>query len=615
MILKFAFQCSSTAQVLEKILFRALHESALEGKITKDDEHIALYIRSDDDEALRTFATTLSTELPHSIFINSSSVEVVEAFPNDSYVMKEFPKRELPFCPRCLKEALQEHDPFVCCEVCGYETPKSPLLLKNFSKELHGNNEEIFRTLASLINNGAVAKVKTLHNTVLLGLLNEANMKNRDDFTVLCVDLAAVSSVSDMTQGEILAIASFEKPLLKLAPNRVFNEKYPHILNSALHVQMSDNLMLQLICNALRECGIEHLFMAKDDGKHHHVSLDFQSRAFDESEPLEVMVLENGLNVVTKGERGILPQLLEGIDDELFAHTHKYESININKTINIFKKEHFAASPSNRLFYAKHTTDVLYKGIEFAACHGAFYSVIAQNDLNAATSLGLYFSKEHSNKIMINSPKFGLVDYVEFTCKFKTIDAIFKAISDEGDSARELVKNYDAAFGDTLDKESILKPYGAEILRLWGIVAIILGIEKSSDAMLGGQKILDLAFSFKGKRGPRIDYKLKYGGLKPSLDVLMVIRTAMSFKLAGIDNPTLCFGIVESFAEFLSDTVDEISKDYSIEAVCISGSLFESKNLLNKFYQMTSKNFSVYFNKEMPLDNVNLGYGIIQACV
>jgi len=87
----------------------------------------------------------------------------------------------------------------------------------------------------------------------------------------------------------------------------------------------------------------------------------------------------------------------------------------------------------------------------------------------------------------------------------------------------------------------------------------------------------------------------------------------MSFKLAGIDFPTLSFGVMESFAEFASNILDDISRDYEMDGVCFNGSLFESANLINKFYTITKKNYKVYLHKEFTLDDMNLGYGIINA--
>jgi hydrogenase maturation factor HypF (carbamoyltransferase family) len=127
------------------------------------------------------------------------------------------------------------------------------------------------------------------------------------------------------------------------------------------------------------------------------------------------------------------------------------------------------------------------------------------------------------------------------------------------------------------------------------------------------EKLLEYSLSFKGKKGPRIDYKLKRYEDKPTLDTLKVIKTSMSFALAGIDLPTLSFGIIESFAEFVSNMVDEITKDYDIDGVGFNGSLFESPNLINKFYTITKKNYKIFLNNEFTLDDMNLGYGIINA--
>ena len=616
MILKFSFEYISTSEVLENILIRVLNASSLEGRLTKDKDRVTLYMKSDNQTLLSKFATTLSTELPHSIFIKDSSVEVVgdEAYPKEYYALKNHPKREFSFCPQCLKEALKTYDPFVSCEVCGSGIEKTPLHFKNFAKEIEGDDQEIFHSLAGVIKNGAIVKVKTFSQTVLLGLLNEKNIKKiGDDYKILCVDLASVYSISDISQGEALAIASFEKPTLTLAPNRKFNEIYPHISKTDLAVQMSDDLILELISHNLLSLGEKHIFIAPDDQKAHQIELKFDGE-LSASTPLEVLVLENGLNVVTQGDRGILPMVLDGVSDShIRAYSNGYVSDNKNNIMTISKKEEHSDLSPKVSFRLRELQE--QEGVVYEACHGAFHSVMAENELKEKTSLGLYFSKEYSNKIMLHSPKFGLVDYVSFSCAYQNSHEVFDAIRNEGEIAGQLVDNFQKQYPQQVNNLVSFQQSDAEIFRLWGITAIILGIYEGDDVLKAGQKVLEEAFSFRGTKGPRIDYKMRYIGDKPVLDPLMTIRTAMSFKLANIDNPTLCFGIVESFAEFLSSTIDEISNDYDIEAVCIAGSLFKSRNLLDKFYQITAKNFSVYLNREMPIDNVNLGHGIIHASI
>ncbi|WP_456449814.1 hypothetical protein [Hydrogenimonas sp.] len=122
------------------------------------------------------------------------------------------------------------------------------------------------------------------------------------------------------------------------------------------------------------------------------------------------------------------------------------------------------------------------------------------------------------------------------------------------------------------------------------------------------KRLLDNAAAFKGKKGPRIDYKLKEGR---KLDPLWSVRTAMSFRLAGVDDLTLSFGVVESFSEFLSTMIDDIQTDMGLDAVVMCGSLFGEKKILQKTHLLIAKNHVVYFNKNLPMDEINTVFGAL----
>ncbi|MDD5358756.1 MAG: hypothetical protein PHI79_01120 [Sulfurovaceae bacterium] len=614
MILKFSFEYTSTSQLVEKIIARTLKESMLDGKIVKNGDNLSLYINSESETKLVEFADLLSSELPHSIFIKSSSVVVVEEYPNDvSHESTTDSKPKSPFCPQCLKKAISLYDPFIQCEVCGYDVAKSPLVFKNFAKTIEDDNKKIFESIAFVIKNGAIVRVKTMNGFVLLGMLTENNYKKLlDGFTVLCVDLASVYKACDVSEVQALAIGSFEKPIIRTFVTMDFREKHPYIQDINIDVKMSDDLILELICQELKKIQIDYIFIAPDDSNQHSIELDFSTH-INPTLPLYVSILNNKINVVLKGDRGILPFTAKTngkIQPNLYAMTDMYTTYTNEDSINIENNKSVIVPNDIVLFKLQEENAV--GSIKFQACHGAFYSVIAQNNLWKNTSIGLYCSKKYPNKIMINSPKFGLIDYMFFSFEFNSVEEIFDSLEKEDKTALTLVKNFKNRYG--LSENIVFKKsqeFNGEIFLIWGAIAIMLGIYNGDDLYKAGQKVIELAQDFRGKKGPRIDYKTKAMANREVLDVLWTIRTAMSFKLTDMDNLTLCYGIVESFAEFLSKQVDHISSEHEIGAVCITGSLFESLKLLEHSYINISKNYNTCFNKELPLDEANIGFGII----
>ena len=214
----------------------------------------------------------------------------------------------------------------------------------------------------------------------------------------------------------------------------------------------------------------------------------------------------------------------------------------------------------------------------------------------------IYLSKEYKNNILVYGERYGTVEYLSLNFKFNSISDIFRDMESSTESAKRLIENYRAKFPEHYAKISSIEFDNRDfnIYKLWGLIAIILDFTTSQNPLDGAKEIDEASMSFLGDRGPRIDYKLNsVNGKKVSLDGLMVIKTAMSFHLAGVDRLGLAYGMVESFIEFLSNQVDEIKDSMGVEAVVVSGSLLSNRRVFTNISKELSLNSEVYFTNEM----------------
>jgi len=610
MILKFSFKIISTSLFLENFLLKELEENNLEGKLIKNKNQVDLFVKASQEE-LEEFADKLSQDVPVSLFLKDTKVEVVEEYPKENYELPSYPKRDFPFCPKCLKKAQKEFNPFVKCDVCGYNGEYSNLVYKNFEKIIKNDNQNIFKNLANALVNGGIIKIKTFSGYRVVSLLNEKNFKNiSNDFEILSVDLNAINDLFALSKGEIIALGSFEKPILRLPVNQKIISQYDFFKKVPnVKIRLSDDLILELICEEVKKMNESYILITKpDNSKKYNIELDFDGEV-KELKTLEVMVLDDGTTLLVDGDRSIIPKVNNGYEDiKLGALSQNYITINENNLITTYAKG-TKKSTCDKNF-------TLREGeLSYEASHGAFNSILAECNLYNKTIIGAYFSKENSDKIMLNSPKFGLVDYISFDFKLpKDTNELFENIKQINETANKLVNNYLKAIPKSLNKTFIYKDKISNIYKLWGIIAVLLGIQEDGNVEEGAQKILYFADSFAGRRGPRIDYKLKREDEKSKLNILKVIRTIMSFRLTQMDFLTLSFGILESFTEFISNLVDDIQSNYDvIDGVCFNGSLFQTRKLTNNFYKITKKNYKMYMNQEFVLDDMNLGFGIINA--
>lgn len=550
MVLEFLFEYSSSSLVYDKVLSKALQDSELEGRLVKSDTDIKLYVEAEDSDLLEQFATSLSLVLPHSIFLRNTEVKVVETMPDNDFIMPLTSKSPLSFCPSCLSKVLDEssedyYNPFCECDVCGYE-----------AQGKRGNYKSLFEQIANAIKNSSVVKVNTFYGEYYLGKLDAKC--NEISFDVLSYDLATISKYTNVTKNETIALGAIEKPLIALKTNLKFKMDFEGVQEELLRFKLADDFILHLTMVELHKLGVDCVFITKEEMKHDTELLIADVK--ESMEPIECVVSDRNI-VILSGDKG-LP---------------KFELTN----------------------------EAVIPYI------GTFNSVIKEHNFKEKTVVGLNMSKDYHNNILVYGKKFGLIEYLSFKSEFGSVAEIFKAIADTNETGMKLLNNYSSQYKELYERVSLITFEEKElnIYKLWGIISIILGYSNSNDIYSSADKLENNAKSFVGTKGPRIDYKLQNIDSKVYLDPLMVIRTAMTFKLAGVDSLCLSYGVVESFVEFLSGQLDEIKQNMNNDVVVASGSLLGNKHLFSKLDKEVSVNHELYFNKELPVDGINIRYG------
>ena len=550
MILAFKLDHRSSSLVYEKIFLKTLRELSLEGKIVKEHFLLKLYVEAETAEKLEEFATKLSQSLPHSLFLHATEASIIEEMPKESYRLPEEEKLPLPFCPKCLSEVMDsEHENyyniFTECEACGYV--------------MDGENRSYkveFEKTANLIKEGKVVELNTFYGKYFVGL--PSRVCNDISFDIVAYDLAAIEKYTNIEQYEIAALGAFEKPLVKLKKRVSFTMDFEEVEADLIRFKIADDLILHLLMEELHKIGIDVLFITNDKIKTRESLLLVEPK--EELEPIEVVVSENDIAIVS-GEKG-LPSF----------------TMN-NETVTPWV--------------------------------GSFYSVIKEHQLQDENIAGVNLSKEYKNNILVYGKKYGLVEYLSFHFEFDSMQDIFEQIVATNETGKKIVQNYKKTFPEHFDKiyDIVFEDKEFNIYKLWGVVAIVLDFAKTDDPLEAANVLEESALSFLGTKGPRIDYKLLNIEGKVHLDPLMTIRTAMSFKLAGIDQLTLCYGVMESFLEFIANELDEIKQSMDITAVTVTGSLLGNKHLFSKMSREIAVNHRIYFNNELPVDGRNMFYG------
>lgn len=107
--------------------------------------------------------------------------------------------------------------------------------------------------------------------------------------------------------------------------------------------------------------------------------------------------------------------------------------------------------------------------------------------------------------------------------------------------------------------------------------------------------LLACAADFLGEKGVRIDFGINDRG---ELAVDKLIRSAMSYKLAGVDDKVLSYGFIDSLSYFLSDLMDARCDEF--DAVIFGGALFGERKFADLMLKLC-RNHAASFSDEFAL--------------
>ena len=546
MILEYSLDYRSSSLVYERIFLQKLKELNLKGNLESEalaPNILKLFVEANTTEELEKFATTFAKALPHSIFLHEIKATMVDEMPTEPYIISD-KKLPLPPCPSCLAKIKESYNIFTQCDACGYVG----VSLVD-THDINTKNRMI--DSAQKIKDGKTVEINTFYGKYFIGV--PSSICNGIDFDILAYDLETIKKYANVEEYELNALASFEKPSIKLKKSLKFTVAYEEVESEIIRFRLADDAILYLLMQELHTIGVDAIFITKE-----RIGLESEALA-----PNDTRLKPSLPNIETL--------LLTKVENE----KEPIEIVASPKHIHIIKKQ----SP---------------KPID------AFYSVDKESNLKDKYEniAGIHLSKEYQNHIVVHGNRYGLVEYLSFAFSFDSVADIFAQIEKKDDKAKSLIENYKKKFPEIYKRVIDIKFEDNQfnIYKFWGVIAMVLDFTQSNNPFKGAEVLEESALSFLGEKGPRIDYKLINKAGKPNYDPLMTIRTAISFKLAGVDQLGLSYGIIESFLEFITNEIDELKQTMGVEAIVITGSLLSNRRVFSKIAQEVSQNHRVYFN-------------------
>ncbi|PUD50496.1 protein hydE [Helicobacter pylori] len=203
-------------------------------------------------------------------------------------------------------------------------------------------------------------------------------------------------------------------------------------------------------------------------------------------------------------------------------------------------------------------------------------------------SIVLYFSFKRPTRLLLHANG-SLKTLLSVSFDFNQIFNLLK----QDEKASRMLQNYATKFPDFYARIVELSKYnlgGANLLDFFQILGFVLGYSEDFCA----QSVIPLAKECLRPKGPRIDYKiLKDDSFKMALNFSKIMHSAMSFRLAGVENEILSLGILDSLAEFLGNFIWDNAQNFSIQEVTIAGDFFGEKVFLDLFVRYFPKTLAL----------------------
>ena len=547
---------------------------------------------SGEQSELEALAELVSQVIPQSLFLLEHSVEEIEMIDESKCLSAEGASYGVPYCPECQEKVMQSLDPFEECSVCGFSEVKLSFDdLCAFVKIEEEKPENLFETLAEqLINTGKLSLLT--YN----GVRNFSLLDSQADSSsgILICDPSELYGSFVITQDELDTLMMIEKPSLRLKPKIKFRAEY-ELDRPFYPVFFADDKITLALTLALSRKGVFALYCDK------LTSLRTASAL--------------GEHVIIDVGRDILPYRHPmPLEQAACCNIDGFTALGNIK--GLFLDADFSITEPCITFISKDKSPASGKGVFFEPAHAALRSVVLEHDLQGRSLCGIYLSRQHDSQIFCFSSKIGYTSLAAFSSEFLgEPKAMLEAISQMDEEGMRLVANYKKTYPKLYEQiESASFDSDTEVSmlsRLWAMAAVFIGLSQGGNIQKACEELEATALEFNGKSGPRIDYKVMKSENGYKVDPRLAIRSAMSFKLAGVDEYLLSFGFIDSLADFIAEQAELADANIAIEGVSLNGTLFENRQLLMRSYNALSPNYTIYRNKRLALDGASLAIGAV----
>lgn len=547
MTLKFTFFCkNANIDYFLGLLQKIAQNFGVESCVDFGTESLDFYASG---ENLGDFATALTNEIPLSLYFRFKNVEVCEK----------------PTHLKPLQIAQSTENILSVSEINARKFLQDTALkdrLQDLCDCLKNGREIALNTSKGKIvlftQKSDSQKCDDSHD--LQGDSQKHDSQDNDFDFILANDISTLNLYTRASQDEINALATFEKPLIRLAVKEVFVKEVG--AKNALFILPFD-IDFRFIFSLLE---VPFLFAKRTD------STDIF---------FEIVV----------GQRGYFLK-------KKFLDSRESKISNLSQFLDL----NFASLREVRSD-AKQSAGFVSKAKQASIkvdCHDSTQSVESRNDKNLFIA---YISTANPTLIAPFSTKTPFVK-IAFDKNPKNILAKISTL-ENGD---KLIANFKREFGERYEAIQALNsaPQISEnITDIFECATMILGASKSESTNESQNKhfIFQLAQSCLRDISPKVDFKNIKIDDSLHYDANLTIRSIISFTLAGTEREIIAYGLLESLVDYLVLIFRDAQNKNYIKSIGIIGDLFANKIFFDKITKKIPANFDLILPKYLDFKN------------
>ncbi|GGP76029.1 NiFe hydrogenase [Shewanella ulleungensis] len=628
--IRFDFICQRPVPLYKHLCNEYLQRTELAISIgiehQQNNDTICYFIEACAQQAeLEALADDIANDFLLSVWLQKTEIKRINHKTGQTkpFEVKQHQGLPLYFCQHCQPQLGDNQHPHfgdinLVCEHCKghYKLSRELKSLTHLDIAAMANNLLSEKTLA----------LPMLGITLALSAGNKQTQYRRP--RILVCNPNSLNSQFCVTDSQVLALSSIEKPLLRVRPC----SDHPSLHAPLYEIQFAENRLLVILTEMLRQKGVHWLYVNQDEVDNTKMNL-----------PLRLASISHyWLPITTLTDGNIpLPNNLTCLHDENNYKTSKYKFL-VKSTKHLLEW-HVVTLPklsqvtisqtqptktmldSERHSPLEHAIDKGEPGKDISNSLCALSAGLLRHNINehhakalfVKNAAILYFNKHHPSQIVTVDGHSEAELFFELPMLPSTGYEVCHKLSDSPqknvlDKFKQL---HPREYNQLLDLQ--LSPSDGALSQLMAVAALIIGAGPNQDkhskqmcVSAMADKFIALAMSYQGNNAPRIDFPLTKGMAHRSLNWCKTLGSLMSFKLAGDANlAKLAFAFHDSFADYLSHWIEHVDQNIGIKQLVVAGNEFANPVLAERVQLRIGKNFPLVVNPLLDLDGVNIAIG------